>query len=293
MARKLFNIRVLVPLLVVVVILVAGWFWYRGSSLVKIRHVTVTGLSGPDVNQIRTALTQEALTMTTMNLSVDKLEQSVSGYPVVSSVSATTHGSHAVTISVMERIPVATISGQVLDGGGYVLAHDTAKESLPVLKPVGGVSDDALTAGQVTGVKNLAVLKVLAGAPYQFLPHVKYATFTSAGGIVLQLRDGPELQFGGDGTVSEKWEAVLAVLRSPSSAGACEINVTDPQRPAAGTNSSAACTGSAGGGTATSSSGGSTASTTPQSTVPANTTPATTATTPSTVTTTAINPTTT
>jgi Cell division protein FtsQ/POTRA domain, FtsQ-type len=293
MARKLLNIRVLVALVVVVAILVAGWFWYRGSSLVKIRQVAVTGLSGPDVNQIRTALTQEALTMTTMNLSVNKLEQSVAGYPVVNSVSATTHGSHAVTISVIEKIPVATISGQVLDGGGYVLAHDTAKETLPVLKPVGGVADEELTAGQVTGVKNLAVLKVLAGAPYKFLPHVKNATFTNASGVVLQVRNGPQLQFGNDGNVSEKWQAVLRVLGSSSSAGACEINVTDPQRPAAGTNSSAACTGTGSGGTAGSSGGDSTAITTPQSTIATTTTPATTATTPRTVTTTAINPTTT
>jgi cell division septal protein FtsQ len=290
MLRRLLTVRVLVPLTVVIVVLVAGWFWYRSSSLVKIQHVTIVGVSGPDVPQIKSALEQEALTMTTLNLSVSQLEKSVSNYPVVSSVSATTHGSHAVTINVVERIPVAMITHQVVDGGGYVLAHNTAKEPLPTLKPVGDAGVDPITAGQVTGAKNLAVLKVLGGAPYRFLARVKSATYTSANGIVLQIRNGPVLQFGGDGRAAEKWEAVLAVLANASSSGACEINVVDPQRPAAGTSNcsaggsgSSSSSSSAGSNPPASTTGGATAGTTTGS---VTTNPSTTATTPTSPTTT-------
>ena len=39
----------LVLVLVLALCVWLGWLWYRSSSFVKVEHVTVAGLSGPDI----------------------------------------------------------------------------------------------------------------------------------------------------------------------------------------------------------------------------------------------------
>ncbi len=254
MPRRLSKSTALIIAIFLAIIVFLGWYWYRGSSFVKIKHVTVTGLSGPDVSRIRNALTQEALTMTTLNLDISKLEKSVAAYPVVSSITTTTHGSHAITINVVERIPVATVNTKIVDGAGYVLPQRSAPSTkLPLLKPSGHTGDYVVSAGRVIGSGNRAALQILAAAPYIFLPHVKSAGYTGAAhGVVLQLRNGPQVYFGSATQLQRKWNAVVAILNDSSSAGACYINVVDPQHPAAGAPSSSSCaSGHSGSGTTT------------------------------------------
>ncbi len=66
--RRLRSLHTLVLVLVLLLIGWLGWTWYRSSSFVKVDSVKVTGLSGPDVPQIRDALTAAALQMTTLNV---------------------------------------------------------------------------------------------------------------------------------------------------------------------------------------------------------------------------------
>ena len=53
-------------------------------------------------------------------------------------------------------------------------------------------------------------------------------------GIVVELRDGPELIFGDATRVRAKWVAATRVLADPDSEGATYIDVRLPGRPAAG-----------------------------------------------------------
>jgi cell division septal protein FtsQ len=101
--RRVFSLRTLVLLLVTAGVGWLGWTWYRASSFVKVEHVTVTGVSGPDVVQIRGALTATALGMTTLHMDISKLKQSVSEYPYVQTLTVTRHGAHVVGIAVTER----------------------------------------------------------------------------------------------------------------------------------------------------------------------------------------------
>ena len=57
----------------------------------------------------------------------------------------------------------------------------------------------------------------------------------STHGVIVQLRDGPQLYFGQMTQLRRKWDAALAVLQDRSSAGASYIDLSDPQRPAPGT----------------------------------------------------------
>ena len=82
-------------------------------------------------------------------------------------------------------------------------------------------------------------------------------------GLVAQIRGGPSVYFGDDTELSQKWIAASVVLADPGSAGAEYIDVTDPQRPAAGSGSDGQSTAdgsSTGSGSTTSSATGATAS---------------------------------
>jgi cell division septal protein FtsQ len=236
------KLRILMGLVAIVMVAGLGWLWYRDSSFVKIRHVTVTGLSGPDIPQIRGALEQTALTMTTLNVQVAKLDAAVSEYSAVHSLSVTTEGHHAILIRVNEQVPVASVSSGgelvVVDGSGQLMPQSTAAHGvLPTLSLSSAPSGD-----QITAAGTLASLQVLQAAPYQWLAHIQTVTTSAAHGVIVHLRKGPEVYFGPANQLAAKWTALDAVLRNSGSAGAQYIDVSDPQRPAAGVNATATTT---------------------------------------------------
>ncbi|MCL2419245.1 MAG: cell division protein FtsQ/DivIB [Conexibacteraceae bacterium] len=211
-----------------------GWTWYKGSSFVKVHHVTVTGLSGPDIPQIRDDLTSAALTMTTLNIDMSKLDAAVSQYAFVRSLTVTRQGAHGVLIRVDERVPVARVKlgtqVQFVDGAGLLLPSSTSVHgALPLVPLAAAPAGTTITAG---GPR--AAIAVLAAAPYALLRHITNATSSVRHGVIVQLRRGPQIYFGPDTQLAQKWEAVGAVLRDTQSGGADYIDVSDPARPAAG-----------------------------------------------------------
>jgi cell division protein FtsQ len=219
-------------LLAVVAILVGGWFWFRSSSLVAIKQVRVTGLSGADVGQIRNALTGEALTMTTLDVSTSKLERAVSSFAHIAGVRVTTHFPHGATIAVQEQLPVAT-----LDAGGRQVAVDRAGQLLLKISAAGLpqlATAPSVNGDQVTSAGTRATLTVLGAAPYQLLGHITSARATPSHGVTVQLRNGPVIYFGDTTQLARKWSAADGALANPNTAGASYIDVSAPSRPAAG-----------------------------------------------------------
>jgi cell division protein FtsQ len=218
--------------LVLAVVIGVGWLWFRSSSLVSVRQVEVTGLSGPDVGEIRSALDTTVKQMTTLTISDVRLKKAIAGYGPIAGVRVSTHFPHGVTIHVDETIPIATISDggrQVaVDGAGLLLLGDSTR-GLPALSVA-----PAATGGQVAGASTRAVLSVLQAAPFQLLAHLKSARMTAAHGVTVTLRNGPEIYFGATTQLPLKWRAADASLASSYSAGAAYIDVSAPMRPAAG-----------------------------------------------------------
>jgi cell division protein FtsQ len=231
--RRLRSLHTLVLVLALVLVAWLGWLWYRGSSFVKVQRVTVTGLSGPDVPQIRDALSSAALEMTTLNVSIAKLEAAVSQYGYVQRLTVTGEGAHRILIRVVEQVPVALVQiggeTQVVDADARLLPSSATHGSLPA------VALKVAPAGQtVTAPGARAAIAVLAAAPYSLLPHVASATSSGAHGVIVQLRSGPQIYFGADAQLAKKWTAAVAVLQNKGSIGASYIDVTDPLRPVAG-----------------------------------------------------------
>lgn len=227
------TVRRGVALLAVAAVLFGAWLYVRSSSLVAIRQVQITGVAGVDAGPIRSALRDEALQMTTLDVSTSKLRGALSRYPHIAGVRVSTHFPHGVTIAVDEQIPVATVTSNgrtvAVDGDGRLLDRDatTGLPRLPIAPDTGGQ--------RVTAAGTRATLAVLAAAPDQLLSHVQSARSTEKHGITVQLANGPDLYFGVPRQLAAKWSAAIAVLASPDSAGAGYIDVSAPDRPAAGT----------------------------------------------------------
>lgn len=212
-----------------------GWLWLRDSALVAVDRVTIVGVRGADAGAIRAALEAAAKGMTTMDVRVAALRAAVSSFPTVADIRVTPQFPHAVRIVVKERAAVAklVVGGQAIalaaDG---TLLGDTRAGALPA------ITVRALPAGaRLSDPGALAELAVLAAAPRPMLRRVASIRSGYWHGVVVELRNGPRIYFGDGSRPQAKWRAALAVLATPQVAGADYVDVTDPDRAAAGLDS--------------------------------------------------------
>lgn len=231
----------MLALVLVLGLLGGGWIWVRGSALVSVNRITVTGLSGPSSGQIHAALVSAAHDMTTLSVKMSALRIAVAPFPVVKSLSVSTQFPHGMRIRVTEQVAIGAVT---VDGRRIAVAPDgtllpsvsaSGLASIPVSVPPGGTRlSDGATRGAVA---------VLAAAPAWLRARVAQVSSTSANGLVAALRAGPKIYFGSASQLRAKWAAAAAVLAAPSSAGAAYIDVTVPERPAAGGVASTAAAG--------------------------------------------------
>ncbi len=220
-----------------VALLAGAWVWLRDSPLVSVDRVGVTGLSGPDAGQIRSALDLAARNMTTLDVHLGQLRTAVAPYAVVKDLRVSTQFPHGMRIRVIEQLPVgAVVAGgeAIAAGADGTLLHDVPTGSLPTvpLRSLPGGS-------RVTDQTALNALALLAASPQRLEAKISQVTTSSPRGLVVQLRSGPAIYFGPPTGFAAKWAAATAVLAAPGSAGAAYIDVSDPAMPAAGVGSSA------------------------------------------------------
>jgi len=238
-AKGRVRLRVWLVLGVVGTLAVLGgaWVWLRDSSLVAVERVTVTGAAGPDAGQIRSALGLAARNMTTLDVHLSQLRTAVAPYPVVKDLRVSTQFPHGMRIRVIELLPVGalTAGGETIAASADgTLVHDVPTGSLPAV-PV-----QSLPGGsRVTNQNALSALELLADAPSRLEPRISQVTTSPPHGLVVQLRSGPNIYFGPPGDFQAKWGAAAAVLAAPGSTSATYIDVSDPERPAAGVSSQA------------------------------------------------------
>lgn len=235
----------LVVALALGLLLAGGWMWLRDSPLVAVQRVAVTGQSGPDAAAIRVALTSAARNMTTLDVQINHLRTAVSSFPEVKNLQVSTQFPHAMRIRVIEQLPVAAVEvggRRVAVANDGSLLHDVpASSSLPLIPlavPPGGP--------RLTDASAVDAVALLAAAPYQLLARLTEVTTVAGHGLVAQVRGGPSIYFGERTSLRAKWIAATGVLADPGSAGAAYIDVTDPERPAAGAGAGAATTTSGG-----------------------------------------------
>jgi cell division protein FtsQ len=209
-------------------------FWLRDSSLVRVEHVTISGVSAtPDGARVRKKLATAATHMTTLHLDPDALRRAVSGEPTVHSLSVQPDFPHGLKISIVENQAVALLVGP---GRSVAVAPDgTVLEGPELPSGLPSVRVAALPAGpRVTAGATRDRVAVAGAAPSRLLSRVESISTENGRGVVAQLQHGPVVIFGRAVELDLKWAAAAGVLAQHSSAGASYIDVRMPERPVAG-----------------------------------------------------------
>jgi cell division protein FtsQ len=235
--RVPMRVRVLVGAVVALVLLGGLWLWVRDSPLVAVEKVSITGVSGPNADQIRAVLTRAARNMTTLDVRTGQLRTAVAPYPVVDDIKVSTQFPHGLRIRVVEQLPVGALEAggrTIAAAGDGTVLHDVPTASLPV------ITVPVLPGGsQVSAGPALQALALLSLTPRRMLSRIARVGTQAPHGLVVELRSGPSIYFGDASEPAAKWVAATEVLADPTSAGAAYIDVTDPARPAAGVSQQA------------------------------------------------------
>jgi cell division protein FtsQ len=214
------------------ILLLTYFGWFRNSSLVAVSDVQVQGAGGPDRERIVAALTRAARDMTTLHVESGALRDAVADFPTVASVSADPSFPHGLTIQVSERPPML-IAGQgdnqvSVAGDGWLLPGVEGKDGLPRL-----AVDSLPSSGRLSG-EPLSEARAVGAAPDALRPLIEGVAYSGDYGVVLTMRGGIELRFGGGGSLDRKWAAVATTLADPQLMSLSYVDVRVPERPAVG-----------------------------------------------------------
>ncbi|HEV7527287.1 MAG TPA: FtsQ-type POTRA domain-containing protein [Solirubrobacteraceae bacterium] len=230
--RRRLRLAAIVAL-VAMPLLAGGWLWLRGSSLVAVSHVRVTGVHGSDAHAIDAALSSAAHGMTTLQVNPAALRAAVASYPVVRDLKISTSFPHGMSIRVVEQPAVAalTVAGTktAVAANGVVLGPGLASGSLPAIAGASLPSPGQLLHNAAL----LSAVAVLGAAPAPLAKQVTRA-YSSTKGLTLFMHSGLRAYFGDGTRPHAKWLSLSRVLADPSSAGASYVDVRLPERPAAG-----------------------------------------------------------
>lgn len=227
------RLRVGLALVAVLVLTGGGYLWLRQSSLVAVNDVQITGITASDGEQVRAALETAAKEMTTLNVREEILHEATASYTSVDTLKVQADFPHTLRIQVVERRPVAALvrSGErrvPVTRNGTILRGVTAERDLP------SVNLKSEPAGErVTDKKILNALAVASEAPDLLRARTDRLT-SDKRGVIVELKDGPELVFGTGEEAGKKWAAAARVLAEISAQGATYLDLRIPGRVAAG-----------------------------------------------------------
>lgn len=225
--------RLVAVVLVATVVGAAYMLWLRDSGLVAVEQVEVAGLTGRDAERVRSALDGAARGMSTLHVDQDALEQAAASFPVVQAIEVEADFPHRLKITVIEHQAVAVlVTGAKripVARDGSVLAGLPTEGSLPEIRTGAPVPPAQLEPGAT-----LDAALVAGGAPGVLVPRLDEVRRESERGVVVAVKDGPDLIFGSTDRLAAKWAAAVRVLADPDSAGAEYLDLRLPERPAAG-----------------------------------------------------------
>lgn len=215
--------------------------WFRDSSLVQVRDVSVVGLTGPESARVRERLKAAGLGMTTLHVRTGDLRRAVSSEPSIRSLTAKPDFPHGLRIDVTENRPVGAIaipgSGRVpIAGNGTLMPGDSDNAPVPELRVPGAtrVSRDGTSTARLADDRAAPLVRVAAAAPPALLQRAATIERRRGEGIVVVLREGPRLMFGDTSRLADKWRAAAGVLASRDSRGASYVDLRLADRPVAG-----------------------------------------------------------
>ena len=186
-----------------------------------------TGLSGPDVPQIRDALTSCRAGDDDAQHEHRRARVGGPQYAYVQSLTVTRHGAHDVVIRVTEQVPVALV-----DIGGEPAGRRRRRPAAARARRSRTARCRSCRSRRPRPVRRSrragprAAIAVLAAAPYALLAHIASATSSSAHGVIVQLRNGPQLYFGPTSQLAAEVAGGRGRAAEPRLDGASYIDVS-------------------------------------------------------------------
>jgi cell division protein FtsQ len=224
--------RLLAAALVLVVLYAGYMLWFRDLSLFAIHDVAIKGATTNE-REVKQAVEQVAGDMTTLHIKDGELRDAVAHFPTVASVAASTSFPHGLEVTITERLPVAFIrsDGQetAVSADGYLLAGaDFDAKALPRI-------EDGAAHGVRLTPDAAAQAAILGATPGPLKNRITSSTWDDQrGGVVVDLKNGPEVRFGDGSRAQDKWQAAVAVLSGEARGTPSYLDVSVPDRPVAG-----------------------------------------------------------
>jgi cell division protein FtsQ len=214
------------------VLLLAGWFWLRDSSLVAVEQVEVSGIDREGQGaRVRAALEEAARSMTTLHVRQDALDTAVASFSLVKRLEVATDFPDTMRIHVVTNVAVGAVLVEgrriAVTSDGTLLRDVAASPELPQIP-----MSVAPAGARVTEPAARTAVAALAAAPSPLRGRVEGIVTTRERGLEIRLAHGPVLRFGTGERLHAKWAAATAVLADPEAAGASAIDVSSPERPA-------------------------------------------------------------
>jgi cell division protein FtsQ len=216
--------------------LAGGYFgWLRDSSLVAVTEVRVKGIEGAQREEIVAALTGAGESMTTLHLDEARLEEAVSGFPIVAGITADTNFPHGLTVQVQERPPAVLAKGTdrtvAVAADGTVLPgvdfSEKGSDGLPTIS-----ADRVPASGRLDG-EPLAQALVAGAAPEPLRELIEEISYRRDG-VEVVMEGGIPIRFGEGTRAAAKWAAAAAVMADPKLDALTYLDVRVPSRPAVG-----------------------------------------------------------
>jgi cell division protein FtsQ len=218
---------------IVLLALYGGYMlWFRDLSWFAIHGVTIKGATTNE-REIKAAVERASGDMTTLHIKDGELRDAVARFPTVASVAASTSFPHGLQVTITERLPVAfvRVHGQetAVSGDGYLLTGaDFDSKALPRIE---GAAANGVRLDQDAG----AQAAILGATPGPLKNRITSSAWNEdEGGVVVDLKNGPQVRFGDGSRAADKWKAAVAVLSSDERGTPSYLDVSVPDRPVAG-----------------------------------------------------------
>lgn len=207
-------------------------YWFRDSSFVDIKELTVKGVvtDTDEGKQIESAVRLAADQMTTLHLEPALLDEELSRFPRVESATIEPNFPDSATVTVRERG-----DGSIFGSGSQALLIATdgtvlgspgdQVETLPLI----GVGDPPVD-GRLEG-RALNQALVLGAVPKELQSFVDESKY-GPDGVKVILSNGMTLIFGDATEPEEKWRAAASVVADPEVPNSSYVDLTIPRRPA-------------------------------------------------------------
>lgn len=224
--------RTLYVLAALVLLATLYFAWFRDSSLVEVRDVTVSGITTEDAPRIRARLMAAARAQSTLHVDKEALMRALPVGAAVADLRISTDFPHGMAIEVIQSPAVAVL---VAPGKRMPVAADGALLKGVRAGDVPSIHVGALPAsGRVGRGRAQELVAVASTAPRPLRKRVARIRKLPGKGLVAYLERGPQVIFGDASSLAAKWAAAAAVLADGGSRGASYVDVTLPDRPVAG-----------------------------------------------------------